>query len=83
MLTDGDVRAIAGAIADAALEGRRMAGAKASKGDSDSGDDDGGEISFEETPADFEQEPSPVPAAPEATDPVPPTETTEAKPDNG
>ena len=42
---------IAGAIADAALEGRRMAGAKASKGDELPGEG----LDFEEVP-DFEQE---------------------------
>jgi small subunit ribosomal protein S2 len=56
---------IAGAIADAAIEGRRMAGAKASKGDVNG--DEGStseaedfEPTVDESIPDFEQEPTPV-----------------------
>ena len=59
---------IAGAIADAAIEGRRLAGAKASKGDV-TGDDgstseaEDFEPTVDESIPDFEQEPAPATAA--------------------
>ena len=52
---------IAGAIADAALEGRRMAGAKASKGDSPDDESADFEPTVDESIPDFEQEPAPAP----------------------
>ncbi|HEU5114059.1 MAG TPA: 30S ribosomal protein S2 [Acidimicrobiia bacterium] len=59
---------IAGAIADAAIEGRRMAGAKASKGDA-AGDEgstseaEDFEPTVDESIPDFEQEPAPATVA--------------------
>jgi small subunit ribosomal protein S2 len=61
---------IAGAIADAAIEGRRMAGAKAAKGDAT---DEKGSTSeaedfvptIDESIPDFEQEPAPAAVAPD------------------
>jgi small subunit ribosomal protein S2 len=60
---------IAGAIADAAIEGRRMAGAKASKGDGtgDEGstsEEEDFEPTVEESIPDFEQEPAPAAVEP-------------------
>ena len=54
---------IAGAIADAAIEGRRMAGAKASKGDVTDDEDSEAEDfkpTVDESIPDFEQEPTPA-----------------------
>ncbi len=57
---------IAGAIADAAIEGRRMAGAKASKGDSPDDEAADFEPTIDESIPDFEQEPAPAAVATEA-----------------